>query len=550
MRAFLLLLGLLAAFPPVGGEPLAAAEASRANVWRANVWSANVWSAEARPAEARPAEKARGGEALLVAESGYGGGALGPAPGAGARLLARELDRLGFATRVETDLDAAALRRALSGFAGRIRPGAPALLFFSGYAVTARGAVVLVPLGARIWTEADARAQGVTLDEALAAMDKAGAAQKIVILDASRRNPFERRFRSFSAGLTGFDPPPGTLLLSAAGDGEIVADAAPGDGPAGLFVSELVKELRAPDSSLDDAFARTRLGVARASGGRETPAFRSTLDAPLFLSAAQMGPLASPIVHEDNPATLDAGRFGPPEGLRPGVAFRDCADCPSLVIAPAGEFLMGSEEFAAERPVHAVRIARPFAIGRFETTLGQWAACVADGGCGGRRLGDGPKDAPAAGLSRTDAEAYLAWLSKKAGARYRLPSEAEWEYAARAGSTTKFWWGDEPGTGQANCRGCGGPGRPTVVGAFPANPFGLYDVAGNVAEWVADCWRDSYAAAPADGAPALVRGCRLGVARGGAFDAGPRFVRSASRLPADQELRYYANGFRVARDLY
>lgn len=501
-----------------------------------------------RPCAAAPEPRAGArGAALLVANSAYVGGRLGEAPLAGARALERELTRLGFEATLAVDLDRAGMRRALDAFAAAIRPGAPALFFFSGYGVEAKGEACLIPLGADVWTEADARAQGIALASVFAAMDKAGAVPKVVILDASRRNPFERRFRGFSAGLGALEPPPQSLLLSAAQEGQVV-EGAPGTGPAaGVFVSELIKEMRAPDASADDVFNRTRLGVSRASGGRQTPLVRSTLTAPFFLAPQSLAP--PPGLNEDGPADAQAG-FGPPRPLRPRAVFRDCAACPSLVVAPAGEFQMGSEAFPAERPVHAVKIARPFAIGRFEVTRAQWDACVAAGGCEGPRLeSEGEPDAPAGGVSFEDARAYVAWLARTTGAPYRLPSEAEWEFSARGGTTDAFWWGEEAGSDHANCRGCGGPGRPTVAGAYPANPFGLYDTSGNIAEWVADCWRDSYADAPRDGGAFDAPDCRIRVARGGSYDSAARFARSAARFPTQAELRYHANGLRVARDL-
>jgi formylglycine-generating enzyme required for sulfatase activity len=213
---------------------------------------------------------------------------------------------------------------------------------------------------------------------------------------------------------------------------------------------------------------------------------------------------------------------------------------------------MGSEDFETEQPVHTVVIPKPFAIGRNEVTYAQWDACLADGCCGGWRPDDHGGDRtnlPVSDVSWIDAHSYLDWLSGKSGHRYRLPSEAEWEYAARGGSATPYWWGDTAGTGHANCRGCGGDGRSSPIGAYPPNGFGLHDVAGNVAEWVEDCWNDTYAAAPRDGAAKVTGVCKQRVVRGGSFDTGPRYVRSASRFLNQAGLRYYTNGFRVARDL-
>ena len=154
-------------------------------------------------------------------------------------------------------------------------------------------------------------------------------------------------------------------------------------------------------------------------------------------------------------------------------------------------------------------------------------------------------------VSWFDAKEYVAWLTQKTGQPYRLPSEAEWEYSARAGTQTPFYWGARVGTRQANCRDCqtGAGVEPLNVGNFPANAFGLYDMSGNVAEWVEDCWNDNYRGAPKDGSAWTTGQCRLRVLRGGAYDSAAKYVRSAARFRYDSDVRYSANGFRVFREM-
>ncbi len=223
-----------------------------------------------------------------------------------------------------------------------------------------------------------------------------------------------------------------------------------------------------------------------------------------------------------------------------------------MVALRAGQFDMGSEDFPFEKPPHKVAI-KPFAIGRYEVRFAEWDLCVAEGGCkhrpDDRGLGRGPR--PVTDVSWLDAQEFTAWLSRKTGHRYRLPSEAEWEYAARAGTASAFWWGDKPGAGHANCQGCGGNSERHALptGSFPPNPFGLFDTAGNAAEWVEDCWNDTYRGAPKDGVSWTSGQCQQRVLRGGSFDNPARYLRSASRFRYDADVRYYANGFRVARDL-
>jgi formylglycine-generating enzyme required for sulfatase activity len=237
----------------------------------------------------------------------------------------------------------------------------------------------------------------------------------------------------------------------------------------------------------------------------------------------------------------------------PGELFRDCPDCPELVVVPSGDFVMGSNDTPYEKPERTISIKRPFAIGRREVTFAEWDQCADAGACKYKPEdhGWGRGDRPAINVSWDDAKLYVGWLSQKTGQKYRLPSETEWEYAARAGTKTPFWWGKDAGSGHAQCDNCGSPIKQQVVpaGSFRPNGFGLYDTAGNAAEWVEDCWNDNYRNAPKDAAAWTTGDCRLRVLRGGNFNSKVNEVRSSARFRYDEDVRYYANGFRLARDL-
>ena len=241
-------------------------------------------------------------------------------------------------------------------------------------------------------------------------------------------------------------------------------------------------------------------------------------------------------------------------------AFRDCPDCPEMVVMPASSFMMGSPSHEAGRgddegPRHRVTIEKPFAVGKYEVTFAEWDACVADGGCGGHRPEDegwGRGRRPVINVNWDDAKAYVRWLNRKTGKQYRLPSEAEWEYAARAGTTTRYNWGDDIGRNRANCNGCGSRWdrkQTAPVGSFRANVFGLYDVHGNVLEWVEDCRNGNYQGALSDGSAWTDGGCTSRVLRGGSWFSGPRFLRSAFRYGNWAGNRFFYYGFRVARTL-
>jgi formylglycine-generating enzyme required for sulfatase activity len=258
----------------------------------------------------------------------------------------------------------------------------------------------------------------------------------------------------------------------------------------------------------------------------------------------------------------DAKRTAVKENIpKPGQTFRDCNDgCPEMVVVPAGSYTMGlpaSEpgRDGSEAPQRQVSIRQAFAVGRFEVTFAEWEACVAGGGCQSNRTPSdqtwGKGRRPVINVSWNDAKEYVAWLSQKTGRSYRLLSEAEWEYAARAGTTTSYFWGNDIGRGRANCDGC----RPQAekqtepVGSFTANAFGLHDVHGNVWELVEDCWNANYQGAPQDGSAWSKGDCRRHVIRGGSWYTGPQWIRSAKRESDPAGYKNSNVGFRVARGL-
>lgn len=267
-----------------------------------------------------------------------------------------------------------------------------------------------------------------------------------------------------------------------------------------------------------------------------------------------------PVAKPDNAREADVDAdvaaldIGSPEKIAALSEFAECEGCPTMVALPEGRFQMGSADGSiTERPVREVAIGQPFAIGKYEVTIAEWKACAAAGAC--RDIGEAePEDdtRPMQNVSWPDALVFTAWLSKTTGYAYRLPTEAEWEYAARGGKSTKFWWGDALKDGLANCSECGGEWdrkRPSAIGAFEANPFGLHDMSGGVSEWTADCWIAHYRNAPKDASARSAPVCPQRVLRGGSWRSGLDDVASSSRFYYDAQVRYYTNGFRVARDI-
>ena len=252
--------------------------------------------------------------------------------------------------------------------------------------------------------------------------------------------------------------------------------------------------------------------------------------------------------------------------LRPKDEFQECATCPRMVVVPAGRFNMGSplddkDRSSDEEPMHEVTIAKAIAVGKFEVTFAEWVACVLDGGCQSNRSpsdhGWGLGTRPVINVSWNDAKEYAAWLSRKTGKGYRLLTEAEWEYAARAGTRTPFHTGVTIAKDQANYGDdfaiISGSGefrnRTVAVGSFAANAFGLHDMHGNVREWVEDCWHGSYVSAPMDGSAWTAGDCSRRVLRGGSWNNYPGHLRSAGRSRYSTGFRLKDLGFRLGRTL-
>ena len=250
-----------------------------------------------------------------------------------------------------------------------------------------------------------------------------------------------------------------------------------------------------------------------------------------------------------------------------GEVFQDAlkggGQGPAMVVLPTGRFSMSSpsgeaDSYSDEGPVHTVTISRPIAMGRYEVTFADYDRFVV--ATNGRRPADegwGRGNRPVMRVSQEDAKAYATWLSAQTGKTYRLPSESEWEYAARSGTRTRYSWGDEINCGQARYgRSPGGEcsdnqDGTVPVGSFEPNAFGLYDMHGNVWEWVADCWHYNYWGAPTDGR-AWTTNCtdsRQAVVRGGSWNSNPRYLRSALRLRRSPSFRVNSFGFRLVQDL-
>jgi formylglycine-generating enzyme required for sulfatase activity/class 3 adenylate cyclase len=262
--------------------------------------------------------------------------------------------------------------------------------------------------------------------------------------------------------------------------------------------------------------------------------------------ARESEPAASPA-----PAQIQEAAAAVP--LRPQIEAPPAAPAPApppvgepeMLAIPGGTFQMGSNEDASEQPIHRVTV-KPFLLAKYPVTVRQWLECSRAKACAYTPSGNA--DAPVSNVSWADAQQYVTWLSQTTHHRYRLPTEAEWEYAVRGGTDTRYWWGNTMKQGFADCKGCGDSAPPVKVGTRVPNPFGVFDVNGGVTEWMEDCWFKDYRGAPADGSARLsASACREHVLRGGSWSNDQNYVRSASRDFYDTSVRYPTHGIRVAR---
>jgi formylglycine-generating enzyme required for sulfatase activity len=569
--------------------------------------------------------------ALVVGNSSYKHIPSLDNPERDARLIAETLGGLGFTLiggRAQLDLDKAALDQAVQSFGSEIQGADVALFYYAGHGVQVRGNNYLLPVGANPAREADVDFQMLDANLVLRQMEGSGSRLNLLILDACRNNPLGGRgLRTAASGLAQMQAPEGTLISFATQPGNVALD---GSGDNSPFTQALAEVIRKPGLDIFRTFNEVGLAVTRATGGQQKPwVSLSPITGEFYFAGREIGAepkqntgsatAASPAAasdpalaawnaakDSDSVSVIEAfiARFGdsfyaelakarlaelkkkaeetkvavgvfpkPERGYKPGDSFKDCDDCPEMVVVPAGTFTMGSPPgetpLSDERPQHRVTISAPFAVGKFEVTFDEWDACVANGGCDGFKppdKGEGRGKRPVINVSWDDAKAYTAWLSKKTAKTYRLLSEAEWEYAARAGSQTRFSFGNDDAVlcahgnhsdrdwplSQRNSSCSDGAIYTAVVGGYKPNSFGLYDMHGNVSEWVEDCPHDGYDGAPSDGS-AWTTGCTFRykdfrVTRGGSFADEPSRVRSAHRhIGLGRDIGTY--GLRVARTL-
>lgn len=540
-----------------------------------------------------------------------------PNPKNDANDVSAALKRTGFEVILGLDLDENAMRESAIRFARAARDADVAMFYYAGHAIQFNGVNYLIPVDSRLRDETDLRRM-LRVDEIVADLQKAKNL-RILILDACRDNPLAEtlkrsigrtRAASVRQGLAKIASPEGMIVAYATQAGLTAED---GFGRNSPYTMAFLKHIESK-TEIGTVFRRVSADVYAATKKKQLPELSLSLIGEFYLQGKPEGGIAAAPSPAPDPAAIAwetikktkdaqlvkdyldqfsqgifaamarsrlrslkgkkeekvAGIFPVPlklsiDKVKPGEDLQDCDQCPKMVVVPAGTFMMGSaagEKWRNknEGPPRQMTIARPFAASKFEITFDQWEACALEGGCNSHK----PKDSgwgrgrrPAIHVSWDDAKAYVEWLRQKTGKPYRLLSEAEWEYAARGGTTGAYATGTAITTLQANYdastvtgvrKDLAYRGKTVEVGSFTPNPYGLHDMHGNVMEWVEDCWNPDHNSAPDDGSP---RGgdCKRRVLKGGAWYYEAAYLRSAARQSYPAQTRLNVVGFRIARTL-
>jgi formylglycine-generating enzyme required for sulfatase activity len=534
--------------------------------------------------------------ALVIGNSAYDQMAtlINPAPDA--KAVAELFSANGFAVTARYDLTFVDFNDALADFTSSASGADAAIIYYAGHGLEVAGKNILAAKDMPDVCAAGSVKRAIPLERLFDAV--AGARSRIVLLDACRSDPFPQCKSRGSGQASGFRglarlEDTGLLIVNATLSGQVADDGQPGDHSP--FAKALLTRLgQRPGAPLFEALTAAAGDVS--ASGRQTPEVilrgavpRICLKEPCE-GEAQLAPTAASARPDDvamlreelaklraeikpqgaaQPQQTQQAQIPTPPPATPsappaiapdpevGQTFRECDDCPEMAVVPAGSFVMGLSGDEMERlksdegPPHEVAIAAPFAVGRYSVTFAEWDACAANGGCSSYYPGDegwDRGDHPVINVSWEDARSYTKWLSRKTGKTYRLPSEAEREYFARAGTSTPFWWGKSISSKQAKYGGS--PldavlGRTVSVKSFKPNPWGIYQVHGNVWEWTADCWNENYEGAPANGSAWMTGDCSQHVVRGGAYHVLSNWMRASVRDAKSSKSNDI--GFRVVR---
>lgn len=475
------------------------------------------------------------------------------------------LQDTGFTITRKSNLKGKDLVDALDGFRLQVEAAAQreetiAVVYYTGHGAQhpQSRASYLLGTDARLRGASDLASYGVAMEDQRNGFAATGATAVVLIFDACRNIPGGSGWKSGSKGIGRVDAATDMLIAYSTSLDDVAKE--------GVYAPILAEEIRRPGVSVAALFDNVQVRVAEVTGRIQRPWYNSQLYNRVCFAGCTVS--AAPAAVSSRPAPTPL----PPVSTSRRVAetFRDVfmsgsGQGPEMVVLPSGSFTMGAPATETGRaddegPQRTVRIGYEFAVGKYEVTWGQYSDCVSSGACpAAKDDGYGQGSRPVTNVSWEDARKYTAWLSGQTGQTYRLLSEAEWEYAARAGTIESYWWGTSASHEYANygtdecCSGLAS-GRDqwektSPAGSFPANAFGLHDMHGNVWEWIQDCYEAGYAVQPSDGSAHTKSSCSTRLFRGGAWGGSPRGLRSAVRGSASPDYRDDKLGFRLARVL-
>ncbi|MEN8219564.1 MAG: SUMF1/EgtB/PvdO family nonheme iron enzyme [Pseudomonadota bacterium] len=499
-----------------------------------------------------------------------------------ARKMAQQLSQLGFEVIHKENLSFEEMQDEVIQFKLKLRKrGQVGLFYFAGHGLEVDGKNYLLPTDLRVPETQLIKSESIKAQWVVDVMEHAGSQINIVILDACHTfpRPDKPHVTCEKYGLAAMNAPKGTFISFATGPGQSTPDGKKGTN--GLYTGHLLKFMRQPGLTIEEVFKKTRQQVARETRNKQVPpVFSSLIDDFCLVSCAnqaqaQLEALKNqpkPVIPQ--PSQPDNAPFALGKVFRDRLA--DGSFGPEMVWIPAGSFRMGDIQSGGdedEKPVHRVSVER-FAMGKYEVTVGEFEKFVKatkyktdaekqgncwtwddkkwkqEKGANWRNPKFSQSDKhPVACVSWNDGIAYAKWLSQQTGKTYRLPTEAEWEYAARAGTETKYWWGNEVGSNNANCWNgyCKDSFEYTApVGSFAPNPFKLYDMLGNLWEWTCSEFESQYSGKEQRCAKKVTKNSSFSL-RGGSWFNGAAWMRSANRYGRGAANRDDYVGLRVAK---
>ncbi len=508
-------------------------------------------------------------------------------PANDARLMAETLEAQDFTVTALIDGSRKEMKSAVRAFAHKLRKvgdDAVAVFFFAGHGVQIDGRNFLIPVRTEIKSAADVEFESIDAQWVLDQIAQSRVGLSLIILDACRNNPFRSLGRSASRGLARMDAPRGSMLAYSTAPGAVALDGAGANSP---YTEALTRAMRAPGLKVEEVFKEARRSVLAVTKDQQIPWESSSLIGDFYFTGVPDP--AEPATAQTPAAQTPAAPTQETDERPPGQAFTDCEDCLEMVSIPAGTFQMGAEKeerWFESNQSPATQVSIPaFALSKTEVTRGQFAAFVAETGYKATKgcwywyglwLADGSRDwrspgyaqedtHPVVCTSYADANAYTEWLSKRTDKRYRLPSEAEFEYAAAAGKTDVDWVTQEDRACRyANVHDAAadrtfssvlssfscddGMGMTGPVAMLEPNQFGLYDMIGNAMEMMEDCWNGDHRGRPSNAQPRRDGDCSKRVWKGSNFANYKETFRPAWRMDGVGNLPNIYGGFRLARD--